>query len=95
VETNRYFLENSDNGHSPKREVTEAEMFVFLALTLQMGHKVQGRLEENWTKMKQLHAPFYGQAMACARYYHILRFLHFMDNNRNGVDRIDDRLWKI
>jgi len=37
VETNRYyhlFLENSDDGHSPQREVTEAEMLVFLALTL-------------------------------------------------------------
>jgi len=33
--------------------------------------------------------------MARARYYHILRFLHFTDNNRNGVDRTDDRLWKI
>jgi len=47
VETNRYyhqFLENSD-GHSPEREVTEEEMFAFLALTLQMGHTVQGRLE--------------------------------------------------
>jgi len=33
--------------------------------------------------------------MARARYYHILRFLHFADNNRNGVDRTDDRLWKI
>ena len=32
--------------------------------------------------------------MARARYYHILRFLHFTDNNRNG-DRTDDRLWKI
>ena len=30
-----------------------------------------------------------------ARYYHILCFLRFMDNNRNGVDRTDDRLWKI
>ena len=42
VETNRYYhqlLENFDDGHSPEREVTEAEMFAFLALTLQMGHK--------------------------------------------------------
>jgi len=49
VETNRYyhqFLENSDDGHSPEREVTEVEMFAFLALTLQMGHTVQGRLED-------------------------------------------------
>jgi len=98
VETNCYyhqFLENSDDGHSPEREVTEAEMFAFLALTLQMGHTVHGKLEEYWTKIEQLRTPFYGQKMACARYYHILCFLHFTDNNRNGVDRTDDRLWKI
>jgi len=33
--------------------------------------------------------------MAHARYYHTLRFIHFTDNNRNGFDRTDDRLWKI
>jgi len=48
AETNRYthqFLENSDDGPSSEREVTEAEMFAFLALTLQKGHTIQGRLE--------------------------------------------------
>jgi hypothetical protein len=48
VETNRYydkFLQNSD-GHSPQREATEAGMFAFLALTLQLGQAVQGRLED-------------------------------------------------
>jgi len=98
VETNRYyhqFLENSDDGPSPKREVTEAEIFAFLALTLQMGHSVQGRLEDYWTKMEQLRTPFHVQTMARDRYYHILRFLQFTDNNRNGVDRTDHRLWKI
>jgi len=98
VETNHYyhhFLENFDDGHSPEREVTEVEMFAFLALTLQMGHTVQGRLEDYWTKMEQLCTPFYGQTMAHARYYHILRFLHFTGTNRNGVARTDDRLWKI
>jgi len=67
-------------------------MFAFLALTLQIGHTVQGRLEVYWTKVEQLRTPFYGQTMARARYYNILRFLHFTDNNRNGVDRTDDRL---
>ena len=70
--------------------MTEAEMFAFLALTLQMGHTVQDRLEDYWTKMEQLCCPFYGQTMARARYYHILRFLHFTDN-KNG----EGRLWKI
>jgi len=97
VKTNCYyhqFLENSDVGHSPEREVTEAEMFAFLALTLQMGHTVQGILEDYWTKMEQLRTPFCGQTMARARYYHILRYNRIY-NNRNGVDRTDDRLWKI
>jgi len=95
VETNRYyhqFLENSDYGHSPEHEVAEAEMFAFLAMTLQMGHTVQGRLEDYWTKMEKLCTPFYGQTKARARYYHILCFLHFTDNNKNGVDTTDDRL---
>jgi len=48
-----------------------------------------------WSSLSQLCIPFYGQTLACARHCHILRFLHFMDNNRNGVDRTDDRLWKI
>jgi hypothetical protein len=29
------------------------------------------------------------------RYFHILHFIHFMDNNGNGVGRMDDMLWKI
>jgi len=95
VETNRYyhqFLDNFDDGPSPQCEVTEAEMFAFLAVTLQMGHTVQDRLEDYWMKVEQLRTPFYGQMMGCARYCHILRFLHFTDNNRNEVDRIDDGL---
>ena len=46
-------------------------------------------------KMEQLCTPFYGQTMEHGRYCHILRFLHFTDNNKNGADRTDDRLWKI
>jgi len=42
--------------------------------------------------MELLFCPFYRQRMARARNYHILGFLDFTDNNRNGVDRKDDRL---
>jgi len=45
--------------------------------------------------MERLCLPFYGQTIVRARYYHILRILHFTDNNRNGVDRRADGLWKI
>jgi hypothetical protein len=98
VETNRYyhqFLDNCEDGPSLQRDVTEPEMFAFLALTLQMGHTVQDRLQDYWMKLQQLCTPFYGQAIARARFCHILRFLHFTDNIRNGDDRADDRLWKI
>jgi hypothetical protein len=81
VETNCYyhqFLDNSDDGPSPQRDVTEAEMFAFLAVTLQMGHTVQGQLEDYWMKMEQHCCPFYGQTMVCARYCHILCFLQLM-----------------
>jgi hypothetical protein len=95
VETNRYFhkfLDNSDDGTSPKRDMTEADMFAFLAMTSQMGHAVQERLEDCWTKMKQFCTPFYVQTMARTRYCHILRSLHFTDNNGNGIDKTGDRL---
>jgi len=49
VETNHYyhqFLDNFEDRLSPQRNVTETEMFSFLALTLQMGHTVQDRLED-------------------------------------------------
>jgi hypothetical protein len=92
VETNRYyqqFLDSSNEKPPPQHDVTEAEM------TLQMGHRFQHRLGDYWTKIEQLSTPFFGQRMTRARYFHQSRFLHFTDNDRNEVDRTDDRLWKI
>ena len=96
VEKNRYHhdcLDSTDEQHHPQRDVTEVEMFVFLALTLQMGHTTQGRLEDYRTKLDQLCCPFYRQTIARSRFYHILRFLHFTDNNR--MVESHGRLWKI
>jgi hypothetical protein len=95
VETNRYyqhFLDSSNKKPPPQHDVTEAKMFAFLAMTLQMGHTFQHRLDDYWTKMEQLSTPFYGQRMSRIRYFHILHFLHFTDNDRNEVHRTDDRL---
>jgi hypothetical protein len=64
VDTNRYYrdcLDSTDGQHHSQRDVTEAEMFVFLALKLQMGHTIQGRLEDYWTKLEQLCCAFYRQ----------------------------------
>jgi hypothetical protein len=88
------FLENSDDGPRTWGD-RSGNVCVFGSDITDTDtlHTVQGRLEDYWMKMEQHHTPFYGQMMARARYYHILRFLHFTDNNRNGVDRTDDRLW--
>ena len=50
LETNRFYqdyIDGLDDGPSPEPGVTEAEMFVFLALTVQMGHGVRDRLLVN------------------------------------------------
>ena len=100
VETNHYYhdyIGRLDDGPSPEPDVTEAEMFAFLALTIQMGHGIRDKLTDYWATVDQLYTPLYGTMMKRDRYLHILRYLHFTDN-RNEPDRTDknfDRLWKI
>ena len=100
METDRYYDDNIDRidvGPSPESDVTEAKMFVFLALTIRMGHGVKDKLTDYWATVDQLYTPFYGTMMKRDWYRHILRYLHFTDN-RNEPDRTDenfDRLWKI
>jgi hypothetical protein len=100
VETNRYYhsyIESLKDGPSPLPDITEAEMFVFLALTIQMGHCLRDKLTDYWSRNEQLHTPFYSNMMKRDRYFHILRFLHFTDNRNAGdwADKNFDRLWKL
>jgi len=56
VETNLYYheyIQRLDDGPSFEPDVTQAEMFVFLALTVQMGHAVRDKLT-NWATVDQL-----------------------------------------
>jgi len=100
VETNRYYheyLERLDEGPSPQPDVTQSEMLVFLAVTIQMGHCIRDKLTEYCSRSYNFHTQFYGNAMKRDRFFHILRFLHFTDN-RNEPDMRDensDRLWKM
>ena len=59
VETNRYYHDYIDRLHdepSPEPDVTEAEIFVFLALTMQMGHGVRNKQTtgQQWTSYTHL-----------------------------------------
>ena len=89
VETNRYhhdYKDRLDDGPSPEPDINEAEMFVFLALTIQMRHGVRDKLIEYWVTVDQQYTPFYDIMMKRDRYIHILPSFHFTDN-RNEPDR--------
>jgi hypothetical protein len=62
-----------------------------------MGHDIRDRIKDYWSTAEQFHTPFYSNTMKRDRFLHILRFLHFTDNNAE-IDRKAynyDRLWKI
>jgi hypothetical protein len=100
VETNRYYHDHLDRLHegpSSLPDVNEAEMLVFLALTIQMGQCIRDKLTDYWSRAENFHTTFYTNAMKQDRFLHILHFLHFADNN-NEPDMTDvnsDRLWKM
>jgi len=89
VETNCYYhdyIDRLDDGPSPEPDVTEAEMFLFLVLTIQMGHGVRDNLRGYWLTVDQLYTHFYSTMMKLDQYLHILSYLHFTDN-RNDPDK--------
>jgi len=44
-------------------DITLLDMMTFIALALQMGHKLKDTLHEHWSGIRQLHNPFYGETM--------------------------------
>ena len=91
VKTNCYYqdyIDRLDDGPPPEPGVNKAKMFVFLALTVQMGHGVRDKLTDYWSTLDQLYTTFYGTMMKQDKYFHILRYLHFTDN-RNEPERKD------
>jgi hypothetical protein len=62
-----------------------------------MGHDQRDCLKDYWNREEQYLTPFFSNAMVHDRSVHILRFLHFQDNDNppNRDDPNYDRLWKI
>jgi hypothetical protein len=72
------------------------EICHFIALLIQMGHD-RHMMKGYWLTNKPYYTPLYLEIMKCDQFLHILRFLHFK-NNDNPPDRttaVYDRLWKI
>ena len=67
METKRYYhshLDRVENGPLPPHpDVTEAEMLVFLAITVPMGHCIRDKLTGYWATTNQFHTRFYSSAM--------------------------------
>jgi hypothetical protein len=66
--TNRYYqqyLDVLDDGPSPLPDVTESEMFLFLAIIVQMRHDVWDSLSDLLVTTEQFLAPFYSSTMKC------------------------------
>jgi len=71
-------------------------MMTFIALVLQMGHNLKDTLHDYWSRLRQLHTPFYGGTMTRDRFLHILRFLHFADSSQRPDQGEEyDQLWKL
>jgi hypothetical protein len=101
-EMNRYFHQymaskNTGSTSAQPPDITIEEMYSFFALIIQMGHDQCGSLKDYRSREEQYCTPFYSNVMARDSFLHILRVLHF-ENNEDPPNRGDpnyDRLWKI
>ena len=98
-QTNVYHQQHLDGQAGPSRSLPDImlpDMVTFIALALQMGHKLKDMLHDYWLKLRQLRNPFYGKTMAQNRFLHILWFLQFADNSQRPDEGKEyDRLWKL
>jgi hypothetical protein len=96
---NLYYQRHLDKqaGHSRQLpDIMMPDMMTFIALALQMGHDLKDILCDYWSRLRQLHTPFYRETMTRDRFLHILRFLYFADNSQTpDRDEEHDRQWKI
>ena len=100
MKTNRYYhdhLDIRDKEPSSLPDVNEAEILVFLVITIQIGHCIRDKLTDYWSRADNFHTNFYGNDMKRGRFFHILRFLHFTDNKNEPqlTDENSDGLWKM
>ena len=102
TETNCYFQQymsskTTGSTSAQQPDITIEEMYTFFRLLIQMGHDQLHSSKDYWSREEQYCTPFYSNIMACDRFFHILRFLHFENNDDppNHDDPDYNTLWKI
>ena len=73
--------------------VPELRTWLGLLLTMNVIQKT-GRLAEYWSTNAATFTPAFSKTMPCSRFLHILRYLHFVDNQDATVDT-SVKTWKI
>jgi len=66
-QTNVYYHQYLDRQAGPSRrlpDITLPDMTTLVASALQMGHELKDTLHDYWSRLRQLHNPFYGKTMA-------------------------------
>lgn len=95
-QTNNYYQyvinKNPASALKNYRPTDVNEMYTFFGVCLLMPLTKKHRLQDYWTKEFIIETPIFGQVMSRDRYFQILRFLHFCDND--NIDK-NDRLYKI
>jgi hypothetical protein len=70
-QTNVHYQQHID---SRLPDITLPDMMTFVALALQIGHAQKDTLHDYWSRIRQLHTPFYGETMRRDRFLHVLCF---------------------
>jgi len=67
-QTNVYYqlLDRQDGPSRRLPDITLPGMMTFVALALQMGLELNDTLHDYWSRLRQLHNPFYGETMKTA-----------------------------
>jgi hypothetical protein len=69
-------------------DITIKEMYTFLGIIIQLGHCQHHSLKDYWSREEQYCTPSYSNVMAHDCFFHILRFLHFENNDNPDYDRV-------
>jgi hypothetical protein len=82
-------LDTLDEGWLPLPDMTVQEIYLFLAVIMQVGHNQKGNLKDYWSTQEQFYMAFCGSIRKHDEFFHILRLLHFCDNKKDP-DKTDD-----
>ena len=86
TETNCYFHQymssrTTASTSAQPPDITIQAMYKFLGPIIQMGHDLRQSIKDYWSREELYFYPLYSNVVARDRFFHILRFLHFENND--------------